>query len=222
MTSKTDYLQTPRAIACRIQSRSLIWLVCLGLCFGAPLLIQVTLDVSFPWWSYCFFLAGARLAYLKLRDDWNESKRYESGADGEDRVWDVLQTLPQNWHIERNIRAVGLGDIDFFVKSPEGRAFTIDAKAHGGKVTESGGILKRVIRGKEKEFEKDLLSQATRQAIYMHNNRHPGFVTAILVFTKAKVTLQDRFVRNVHILELGELKDFLSYTTNLPAMTGRR
>lgn len=184
----------------------------MGICLGTPLIVQFTFDIDFPWWSYCFFLAGARLAYCQLRDDLISSRRYESGADGEDRVWRVLETLPENWHIERNVRAVGLGDIDFFVKSPEGKAFTIEAKAHKGEVIESGGFLKRRRRGKEEHFEKDILHQSRKQACYMHNNRHPGFVTALLVFTRAKVRLQDRCIKNVHVLEVGELTGFLMQT----------
>jgi hypothetical protein len=176
---------------------------------GVPLCAYTLFNISFPFWVYIAFFITARVLQLQGSKLIGAAKAAELGADGEDKVAQRLAQLPPEWKVERNIRMPGIGDIDFFVQSPRGSSIVLEVKAHKGKITSDGATLCRVWFGAGVRFPKDFIAQATRQATKIRQARKLSYVHAALVFTEAKVMLNERQLRYCHVLQANELMDFL-------------
>jgi hypothetical protein len=118
----------------------------------------------------------------------------------------LVNGLPVGWLVEASVRVPGFGDIDSFVTSPNKNYYAIEVKSHQGEVLFDGKSLRR---GSGKYFEKDFLTQVTRTAAELKNMRRLPFVNALLVFTRAKLSLSERLIRQVRVLSSEELVSFL-------------
>lgn len=176
---------------------------------GVPLCAYTLFNISFPIWVYIIFFIAARVLQVQGTKLIGAAKADELGAAGEDKVAQLLAQLSPDWKVERNIRVPGIGDIDFFVQTPRGSSIVLEVKAHKGKITSDGTTLCRVWCGAGLPFPKDFIAQANRQAKKISQVRKLSYVHAALVFTEAKVMLNERQLRYCHVLQANELMDFL-------------
>lgn len=98
-----------------------------------------------------------------------------------------------------------LGDADIVGISPLSKAYVIDVKSHKGFVISDGQQLLRRMGQQTYPFEKDFVSQVMRQALQVRKQKGLKFVTPILVFSDAKVSVPDRTLRKVHVVAKSEL-----------------
>lgn len=147
----------------------------------------------------CWFLAA--VVVDKGRYAWRRANQADQGAAGEEAIAQTLMPLQQQgWQIEFGVVDRSVGDIDVFLVSPQGKAYTIDVKSHRGRVTSDGKQLYR----KGKPFEKDFLAQARRQAATIAKLRQLPFVQPMVVFSNAQVNL-DQPVADVWVVDRADL-----------------
>jgi hypothetical protein len=147
-------------------------------------------------------LALARVFYL-----WNLStidvEKRQAGLKAEHSVCEMLKReLPSDWLIEPNVRVPGCGDVDVFVTSPKRKYYAIEVKSHRTNVIFDGDVLRR---GDGRAFEKDFLFQASRTAVAIAGLRNISRVNALLVFTRAKLSLPANEIQGVRILRSRDL-----------------
>lgn len=144
----------------------------------------------------------ARGLYLLKR-----AKHADQGAQGEEDTAEALKPLEQeSWQIEYNLPLQGgLGDADIICVSPKGQAYVIDVKSHRGKVFTDGQHLQRRMGKSTHSFEKDFLSRAMRQALQVKKQKNYRFVTPILAFSNAKVSVPPGKLRGVYVVEKAKL-----------------
>ena len=137
---------------------------------------------------------------------WKRANHADQGAAGEELIEKTLKPLKQRrWHIEYGIRHKRVGDVDVFLISPNGKAFTVDVKSHRATVIADGNVLYR-LHGKTKTlFEKDFLAQAKKQAMAMKQLKKLEFVTPVIVFSDAQVTITDKSVARVYVMDRTKL-----------------
>lgn len=134
---------------------------------------------------------------------WKQANLADQGAKGEEDVaQEILKLVREGWQVDFNI-ALGnkLGDADIVCISPQNKAYVLDVKSHSGEiVTENGSLYKRI--GKTiYPFEKNLLQETMNQAYQVKNQKDLGFVTPILVFSDAKVSIPVNKLKGVYIVE---------------------
>jgi Nuclease-related domain len=152
-------------------------------------------------------LACARLFFLLAKETIRRRERLEASLAAEKEVHNMLvERLPSGWLVEANVEIPRFGDIDLFVTSPKRSCFAIEIKSHQGEVLFDGKCLRR---GSGKCFEKDFLTQVMRAAMELRKMRNLPFVNALLVFTRAKLSLSERHIRQVQVLSSEELVNFL-------------
>jgi len=142
---------------------------------------------------------------------WRRANQADQGAAGEEAIEALLDPLKrEGWKIAYGLRHRAVGDVDVFLISPIGKAFTVDVKSHRGFVSTDGKRLYRMRGGKRRSFEKDFIAQAKRQAIAIQKDRKLTFVTPAIVFSSAKVRIHSNPVNTVYVLGksnvLAELK----------------
>lgn len=161
-------------------------------------------------WLYpvCLAIAGYtgyRGVYL-----WKRANHADQGARAEEEIARLLESLkPRGWQIEYGVQDRQIGDVDVFLISPKGNAYTIDVKSHRGYVFAHQNQLYRKLGQTTVSFEKDFLSQAKRQAVVMKERRGLKFVTPVLVFSDATVKIMDNPIAGVHVLHRHNLLDCL-------------
>lgn len=169
-----------------------------------PWLLQLVLPtvvLSLPTWIYFGCLVPASFSYLQAQRLWSKANRADQGAAGEEAIAAVLTPLQkEGWQIEYGVRDRSVGDVDVFLLSPQGRAYTIDVKSHRGEVRSDGKQLYRQYGRSQYPFEKDFLNQATRQAVAMKKLKGLTFVTAIVAFSQAKVGIKENPVAGVYVV----------------------
>lgn len=169
-----------------------------------PWLLQLVLPtvvLSLPTWIYFGCLVPASFSYLQAQRLWSKANRADQGAAGEEAIAAVLTPLQkEGWQIEYGVRDRSVGDVDVFLLSPQGRAYTIDVKSHRGEVRSDGKKLYRQYGRSQYPFEKDFLNQATRQAVAMKKLKGLTFVTAIVAFSQAKVGIKENPVAGVYVV----------------------
>ena len=169
-----------------------------------PWLLHVVLPTvvfSLPSWVYFGCLVPASLSYFQAQRLWSKANRADQGAAGEEAIAVVLTPLQsEGWQIEYGVRDRSVGDVDVFLLSPQGRAYTIDVKSHRGEVRSDGKQLYRQYGRSQYPFEKDFLNQATRQAVAMKKLKGLDFVTAIVAFSQAKVEIRENPVARVYVV----------------------
>jgi hypothetical protein len=129
-------------------------------------------------------------------------ERSEGGIDGENAVVAVLRQLPDQFAVFRNIKSGLHDDIDCSVVGPTG-IYAVEVKSHKCKVGFDGQMLTRNGR----LFEKDFLSQATREAAGLRRlirsaAGDDAYVGAIIVFAspEAGVSFGGAKIRNVSVI----------------------
>jgi len=142
---------------------------------------------------------------------WKRADHADQGAKGEEDVALEMRSLQQNnWTVEYNLRLEGgLGDADIVCISPGNTAFVIDVKSHRGEIVADGDKLSRRMGQKNYPFEKDFLKQVTRQAVQVKKQKKLEFVTPIIAFSNARVSLRKNPFQKVYVVEKTQLVKLL-------------
>ncbi|WP_198806818.1 nuclease-related domain-containing protein [Leptolyngbya sp. BL0902] len=176
---------------------------------GNPDQPQTSLDM--PLVFYLAFVVAALSLVVNGVFIWQQANRADQGAKGEEEIGRELSSLEHDgWSIEYGMRLGNkLGDADIVCISPRGKAYVIDFKSHKGEVIADGDQLRRRM-GKEKyPFEKDFINQVMKQALQVRKQKDLKFVTPILAFSSARVSVPSNKLRNVYIVEKVKLVSFL-------------
>jgi len=138
---------------------------------------------------------------------WKRANRADQGARGEEEISRELSQLElEGWTFEYGMRLGNrLGDADIVCISPRSKAYVIDVKSHKGVVISDGKQLIRRMGQQTYPFEKDFVKQVMQQALQVHQQKGLKFVTPILVFSNARVSVPNGILRKVHIAERSEL-----------------
>ena len=138
----------------------------------------------------------ALLVFLRILPDFldkpirkrvKEEKRADRGADAEEVVGDILQTLSNDYFVLHDIPSP-YGNIDHIVIGKNSGVFLVETKAHGGKVEVSeAGLL---VNGHQPE--KDFIAQALKNTYWLREKIEKAigvkvWIKPIVVFTNAFV-----------------------------------
>ncbi len=109
----------------------------------------------------------------------------------------------QGWKITYNLLLPNLGEVDVFLQSPNGNYFLVDVHSCRGEVFFDEGVLKRRDGTSVSIFEQDLLQQVVDQALAVKNAQRLNFVTPILCFTEAKLSIEtvNNKARDVYVVK---------------------
>lgn len=159
--------------------------------------------VAFVVFAICLIANGIFL--------WKRANHADQGAKGEEDTAHTLDTLTDSgWRIEYGKRlGKGVGDIDIICVSPNDKTYVIDVKSHKGIVFTDGKKLYRRMGKTQYPFEKDFLSQVTKQALQIKKKTDAKFVTPIVTFSTAKVSIASGKVKHVHVVEKNKLPSLL-------------
>jgi hypothetical protein len=165
----------------------------------------------FPVYFYAVFVLLAWGFTLNGLYCWKRANHAAQGAQGEEDVAQILATLAQDgWQIEYGTPLKGgLGDADIICISPKARAYVIDVKSHRGEVATDGKILHRRMGRSTYSFEKDFLAQSMKQAIQVKKEKQLDFVTPIIAFSQAKVSVPPGKIRGVYVVQKSRLTPLL-------------
>lgn len=143
---------------------------------------------------------------------WKRANHAAQGAKGEEEIAQVMLQLEKSgWQVEYGTRLEGgLGDADVICVSPQNNAYVIDVKSHRGEVIADGKQLLRRMGRLTYLFEKNFLSQAMRQAFQVRNQKNLSFVTPVVAFSNAKVSLSSNKLKGVYVVEKSRLVLLLS------------
>lgn len=134
--------------------------------------------------------------------------RADQGARGEEEIGKILQQLPSGWRTEYNRPVFGVGDVDVIVYSPQGKAWVIDVKSHGGYIYASQVQLKRKLGKNSVPLEKDFITAAKKLAVLVKDADNLQWVTPVICFSSATVQFKHP-VNGVHVVQKSELLEFL-------------
>jgi hypothetical protein len=142
---------------------------------------------------------------------WKRANHADQGAKGEEDIAQAVSILEsQGWQIEYGMRlGNGIGDLDVFCVSPNGKAFAIEVKSHRGEVITDGQELFRRMGNNKYPFEKNFITQAMKQALKIKQQKDLNFVTPILAFSTARVSIQGDKFKNVYVVEKAKLVSLL-------------
>ncbi|NMF58074.1 nuclease-related domain-containing protein [Pseudanabaena yagii] len=142
---------------------------------------------------------------------WKRANHADQGAKGEEDIAQAIAQLEnQDWQIEYGIQLGNrLGDLDIFCISPQGKAFAIDVKSHRGEVITDGKELYRRMGNKKYPFEKNFIQQVIKQALQIKQQKDLPFVTPIVAFSTARVSIQGDKLKNVYVVEKAKLVSLL-------------
>jgi hypothetical protein len=172
---------------------------------------QSQTTLNFPFIFYVFFALMALGLIANGAFLWKRANHADQGAKGEEDIAQALLPLEsQGWQIEYGMRlGNGVGDLDVFCVSPQGKAFAIEVKSHRGEVITDGQELFRRMGNKKYPFEKNFISQTMKQALQIKQQKDLDFVTPILVFSTARVSIQGDKFKNVYVVEKAKLVSLL-------------
>lgn len=142
---------------------------------------------------------------------WKRANHADQGAKGEEDIAQVMIPLQRaGWQIEYGMRLGDrLGDADIVCISPQGKAFVVDVKSHRGTVITDGKQLQRQMGKATYPFEKDFLTQVTKQALQVKKQKNLSYVTAIVAFSNARVSILSNKVQKVYVVEKAKLVPLL-------------
>jgi Nuclease-related domain len=170
-----------------------------------------SVSFSFPLIYYAvFFLVALGLAangmYL-----WKRANHADQGAKGEeDTAHEMSQLEQEGWQIEYGMRLGNrLGDADIVCISPKNKAYVIDVKSHRGEVITDGKQLQRRMEAETYTFEKNFLAQAMQQALQVKKQKSLSFVTPIVAFSDAKVSVPSGKLQKVCVVSKSRLISLL-------------
>ena len=160
---------------------------------------------------YIFFVLMALGLIANGAFLWKRANHADQGAKGEEDIAQALSILEsQGWQLEYGMRlGNGVGDLDVFCVSPNGKAFAIEVKSHRGEVITDGQELFRRMGNKKYPFEKNFISQTMKQALKIKQQKDLHFVIPILAFSTARVSIQGDKFKNVYIVEKAKLVSLL-------------
>ncbi|MGB3295369.1 MAG: nuclease-related domain-containing protein, partial [Phormidesmis sp.] len=127
----------------------------------------------------------------------------------EETAQEMLQLEQTGWQVEYGVRLGRLGDVDIVCTSPQNKTYVIDVKSHRGEVTTDGKQLRRRMGKATYQFEKNFLNQAMRQALQVREQKDLSFVTPIVAFSSAKVSVPVGKLKNVYVVEKSRLVSLL-------------
>lgn len=176
---------------------------------GSP--SQNQLVLNFPLIFYMFFTAIAIGLIANGAFLWKRANHADQGAKGEEDIAQVITHLEaQGWQIQYGLSLGNyLGDLDIFCVSPQGKAFAIDVKSHRGEVITDGKELYRRMGNKKYSFEKNFIVQSMKQALQIKKQKKLQFVTPILAFSTARVSVQGDKLKNVYVVDKAKLTALL-------------
>jgi Nuclease-related domain len=159
---------------------------------------------------FAALLISALIALSSIEEGkqlWKSSQNFDRGACGEEKTEQVLESLIQSgWIAEYNLRLPQVGDIDVWLRSPNGINFILNVKSHSTEVLLDGDVLKRRYYGKLQDFEKDFLAQIAKEVTAIKKAKKLTNVTPVVVFSDAKVSLSNKKkIRGAYVMELGNL-----------------
>ncbi|GAB4217822.1 MAG: hypothetical protein OHK0012_23900 [Synechococcales cyanobacterium] len=142
---------------------------------------------------------------------WQRANHADQGAKGEEDVAQTLQVLiPSGWQFEYGMRLGNrLGDADIIAVSPHHKTYVIDVKSHRGTVTCTGQRLGRRFGNQIKLFEKDFVAQAVKQARQVKQQLRVDFVTPIVAFSAAQVTVPQQRCGSIYVVAREQLPGLL-------------
>jgi hypothetical protein len=146
-----------------------------------------------------------------------EEKRAIRGAQGEEKIGELLEGLPEDFLVFHDIKSP-YGNIDHIVIGKNAGIFLLETKAHGGRVEVNGGTL--LVNGKVPE--KDFIAQALRNSYWLRDEISPivgvkPWITPVLVFTNAFVP-PTQPVKGVSIINRKYLLPFLQKNSRANAV----
>jgi Nuclease-related domain len=179
--------------------------------FNASVPPQKQLSLNLPPIYYILFLVLALLLVANGIYYWKRASHAAQGAKGEEDVSRELSQLErEGWKIEYGMRlGNGLGDADIVCISPRDKAYVIDVKSYKGEVMVDGEKLHRRMGKTKYPFEKDFVAHMMKQALQVRKQKGLTFVTPILAFSEAKVSVPSNSLRKVHIVEKSRLVSLL-------------
>lgn len=183
--------------------------------------------ISYIIFSVVYFLVAWWALRLYSKSELTADK-YKLGQEGEDSVFPILSSLPDNYIVWRDLE-IKYGNIDYVVVRPN-EVFNIEVKNHKGKISFNGyELLRNCYPFKEGDF----LKQVTRQyfeldALIKRDSYQTVPIISILVFSN-KETFVDcnpyKPVKNgIYVLHERMLKNFIEHyhsspkPINLPAL----
>ncbi|MEA5620410.1 NERD domain-containing protein [Cronbergia sp. UHCC 0137] len=172
---------------------------------------QQQFSLNLPPILYVFLVIIALGLIVKGISLWKLANRADQGAKGEEDTAQVMSELQQEgWQIEYGMRLGNkLGDADIICISPQNKAYVIDVKSHRGEVTTDGKQLYRRMGKTSDPFEKDFLAQSMKQALQVKKQKNLSFVTPIVAFSDAKVSVPSGKVQKVYVVEKAKLISLL-------------
>ena len=158
--------------------------------------------ITLPPILYAIFAAAALFLAINGLSLWQKANRATQGAKGEEATGKQLVELKhEGWAIEYGMRlGNGLGDADIVCVSPGGKAFVIDVKSHRGQVITDGKALYRRTRRNKYPFEKNFIAQSRKQALQVKQQKGLNFVTPIVAFSEARVSVPAGKVAGVYVV----------------------
>ncbi|TVQ17580.1 MAG: NERD domain-containing protein [Leptolyngbya sp. DLM2.Bin15] len=220
--------QNIRELALKRRVNAIISFVAAGLVISGPLLLlkafgdflkeltdqnssQVESSLEMPPIVYVILIVVALGLVANGIVLWKQAAHADQGARGEEVTSKELSQLEQEgWQVEYGMRLDnGLGDADIVCISPQSKAYVIDVKSHKGEVITSGGKLHRRMGKTSYPFEKDFIAQTMKQALQVRQQKGLEFVTPILAFSDAKVSVSANKLRKVYVVEKSKLISLL-------------
>ncbi len=152
---------------------------------------------------YVPFAFGFCICAFRGYNYWQRANHADQGAKGEEKMAEVMTTLEQEgWDIEYGMPlGKRLGDADIVCISPQQKAYVVDVKSHRGEVVTDGETLSRRMGKESYSFEKNFLRKSMQQAFQVKKQRKLKFVTPILAFSEAQVSVPPGKVKGVYVVE---------------------
>ncbi len=164
-----------------------------------------SLQVPLP--IYALFLLVALGLVVNGVYLWKRANHADQGAKGEEEAaQEMVQLEQEGWQIEYGMRLGNrLGDADIVCISPQNKAYVIDVKSHRGTVTTDGKLLYRRMGKTTYPFEKNFLDQAMKQALQVKKQKGLSFVTPMVAFSDATVSIPSGKLQKVYVVEKSRL-----------------
>lgn len=170
-------------------------------------LSKTQFSLNFPPTIYLLVIVIASLVIANGIFLWKRANHADQGAKGEENIGQEISQLEQEgWEVEFNLSLGNrLGDADVVCISPQNKAYVIDVKSHRGEVVTDGKQLYRRWGKKNSSFEKNFLEQAMKQALQVKKQKSLSFVTPIVAFSEAKVSIPSNKVQKIYVVEKSKL-----------------
>ncbi|MBQ6914795.1 MAG: NERD domain-containing protein [Kiritimatiellae bacterium] len=182
-----------------------LWPLFLGV-FAAG--FSLALFLAFPLTAASLLVASLLWIIWSLVQGLRKVERFFKGARGEERVSEILNTLPDGYHVFNDFVARGK-HVDHVVVGPGG-VFSIETKFWRGKVTvEDGHVL---LDGQLPD--RSPIAQANREAMMVRgalaDAGWQGVVTPVLTFASNTFATHRAEIKGTIVMNASELKESFS------------